>query len=493
MSRTAVYVRISHDPAGERAGVERQRKECFELVERYGWGPVEVYEDNDVSAYSRRPRPEFERLLENVQNGHVTRLVVWATDRLYRRVSDLVRITDVLAGCEVRSVVGGEIDLSTAEGRFRAQMLGAVGEFESARRGERVKARARQRAEEGRVTAGSRPFGWQSAGKYFVPHSVEALLLEQAYGMFLGGASLNSICRWIEEQGTTGTRGTPLRPTQLRKILVSPRNAGIVTYRGVEIGRNDAQIIDVDTWRATCNIISDPSRRTSTGRKSNALLVGRIRCGNCGGPMASSNRNGRVPEYRCTRGGNGCPARRRELVDGPIIETVRLVVAELAKHDIEPAPIGAGESQIRNLEEKAEQLAALFNDGLLDPIDFARAVAPIREQIKELSLAVTSKPALNLFEVDDRKLVHSVIRKVTILRPAVPRHPTEGDVTIEWSPWLTFAQGLPSAPAHTPAVTPAQRAAHIVRLTEKGLNIAEISRATGYCRETVKKVQLNAK
>ena len=52
--RAAVYVRISSDPEGQRAGVERQRAECEALAERHGWEIVAVYEDNDVSAYSGR-------------------------------------------------------------------------------------------------------------------------------------------------------------------------------------------------------------------------------------------------------------------------------------------------------------------------------------------------------------------------------------------------------------------------------------------------------
>ena len=52
--RAALYLRISSDPDGERAGVERQRADCEALARRNGWEIVEVFEDNDVSAYSGR-------------------------------------------------------------------------------------------------------------------------------------------------------------------------------------------------------------------------------------------------------------------------------------------------------------------------------------------------------------------------------------------------------------------------------------------------------
>lgn len=50
MVRAAVYVRISLDRSGKRAGVERQRADCENLCIRRGWTVVEVFEDNSVSA-----------------------------------------------------------------------------------------------------------------------------------------------------------------------------------------------------------------------------------------------------------------------------------------------------------------------------------------------------------------------------------------------------------------------------------------------------------
>src|SRR4051794_8199741 len=50
--RAAIYVRISDDPTGLRAGVERQLADSLTLAEREAWQVVGTYEDNDRSAYS---------------------------------------------------------------------------------------------------------------------------------------------------------------------------------------------------------------------------------------------------------------------------------------------------------------------------------------------------------------------------------------------------------------------------------------------------------
>jgi DNA invertase Pin-like site-specific DNA recombinase len=66
----AVYARISHDPSGERLGVQRQEADCLEEAKRRGWSVAQVYVDDDLSAYNpKKPGPEYQRLLSDIQLG----------------------------------------------------------------------------------------------------------------------------------------------------------------------------------------------------------------------------------------------------------------------------------------------------------------------------------------------------------------------------------------------------------------------------------------
>jgi site-specific DNA recombinase len=67
--RAAIYCRISLDRAGAGLGVARQQEDCRELAIRLGWPVAEVYVDNDVSAYSGKPRPAWQQLLAQVGSG----------------------------------------------------------------------------------------------------------------------------------------------------------------------------------------------------------------------------------------------------------------------------------------------------------------------------------------------------------------------------------------------------------------------------------------
>jgi len=80
-------VRISHDRTGAGLGVTRQEQDCRALCDRLGSEVAGVYADNDVSAYSGRPRPQWRRLNADITDGRVDAIVCRHVDRLTPRVS----------------------------------------------------------------------------------------------------------------------------------------------------------------------------------------------------------------------------------------------------------------------------------------------------------------------------------------------------------------------------------------------------------------------
>jgi site-specific DNA recombinase len=101
----AIYCRISRDRTGAGLGVERQEQDCRALAERLGL-PVEVVlVDNDLSAYSGKKRPDYERLLEGLRAGRYSAVIVWHPDRLHRSPAELERFIDVIVAARVQEDV----------------------------------------------------------------------------------------------------------------------------------------------------------------------------------------------------------------------------------------------------------------------------------------------------------------------------------------------------------------------------------------------------
>ncbi|HSH21215.1 MAG TPA: recombinase family protein [Candidatus Caenarcaniphilales bacterium] len=97
--RAGIYTRISSDSNGQRAGVERQRADCDAHCVARGWEVAEVFCDNDVSAYSGRPRRAYERMLAAVRARAIDAIVTWHNDRLHRSPKELEAFIDLVERC----------------------------------------------------------------------------------------------------------------------------------------------------------------------------------------------------------------------------------------------------------------------------------------------------------------------------------------------------------------------------------------------------------
>jgi site-specific DNA recombinase len=263
--RYGIYCRISYvknDGKVETLGVDRQEPPCRELVERRGGIVAEVYVDNDLSAYSGKWRPGYERLLEDAQMGLIDGIVAWHPDRLSRDPDrDNVRIIGLAEqhGTKLATVQAGECDLSTPDGRMIFRIQGSIARRESEHKAARLMLSNDQKAQAGEPHGGTRPFGYEKGGA--VVRESEAVLIREATSRLLGGEPMGAIVADFRARGVTGTSGSLITTTTLRLILTNPRNAGVRVHREQEIGPG--------TWPA---IISDPDFR-----KVRAIFTGRAR------------------------------------------------------------------------------------------------------------------------------------------------------------------------------------------------------------------------
>lgn len=323
--RAAIYCRISQDREGAGLGVERQRKDCEALAKRLGWTIIATHTDNDLSAYSGKPRPGYRALLEDLESGSADAVLVWHTDRLHRSPRELEEFVDLCERHKVttQTVQAGELDLATPSGRAMARTLGAWARFEVEHKSERTRRAQLQAAQEGKWLGGSRPFGWDVRDSSSATlNRAEAREVRNATKAILAGASLGSVIRDWNTRGVRTATGKTWSYATVRQVLTRPRNAGLSDYHGEIVGKSKwPPLVTEDSWRALCALLADPERRTSTTNRIKWLLVGIGRCGICGGPLRSatvaSNRATGTKRtiYRCSVPGGGHVARAAIPVD----------------------------------------------------------------------------------------------------------------------------------------------------------------------------------
>jgi site-specific DNA recombinase len=296
-----VYTRISDDHTGQGLGVQRQLADCQALADRLGWEVVKHYDDNDISAYNGKHRPGFEAMLTAMSNGEFGALICWHPDRLYRSMRDLERVIDIAdeRGLQLRTVTAGDLNLGTPAGRMLARILGSVARQEVEHKGERQRRANEQRRGAGKwVRTGLRKFAYTRDGE---PYEPEASALRKAAEYVLSGKSLRGIAIAWNERGLTTTRGNPFTSMQVRRTLINPLYAGLVTHREKVVGRGEWRpILDEVTHHGLVALLSDPARRPAVSFEKRHMGSGVYRCGKCEQVMYATYPHGKdVMMYAC--------------------------------------------------------------------------------------------------------------------------------------------------------------------------------------------------
>ena len=379
-TRAVIYCRISKDREGAGLGVQRQEQDCREVAQRLGWDVVRVFVDNDVSAYSGKPRPQYRALLETMASGGIGGVVAWHTDRLHRSPRELEEYIDISEahGVTTQTVKAGELDFSTPSGRANARTLGVWARYESEHKSERIVRKKVELAKGGKFSGGPVPFGWVMEDGLPVIVELDAAEIRKAVESTIAGASIGSIVRDLNARGVLTRRGQKWTSTSVRNMLLRPTNAGLTAYRGEILAESESvfpAIITEDQWRTARAIITNPSRRSQTDSRVKHLLAGLLRCGTCGTAMKTSSRGGGASSrgkfyYKCPLTGSGHAFQTAEPVEQLIIEVViaRLedpgVLARLngpedqrRQHDLQ--------SEAATLRRRMDEAADSYADGAL--------------------------------------------------------------------------------------------------------------------------------
>jgi len=444
--KVAIYTRISRDRVGAGLGVARQEADCRDLAERNRWHVVGTYTDNDLSAYSGKPRPGYRRLLDDIRAGLVDTVVAWHTDRLHRSP---VELEEYITACEPRGVAthtvkAGPLDLSSPSGRMVARQLGAVARFEVEHQIERQQAAKAQAAAAGKWKGGRRPFGYESDG--VTVRGDEAEVVRYMADAIIAGASIRSLVAELNEQGVVTSTGGPWRWDVVRSVLLRPRNAGLMEHRGQVVGKAVwPAILDEDKWRACASVLNNPARRNNWSSARKWLLSGLALCEVCAQGTHVTALGGRAgkPSIPCYT----CPDRHVSRNAAEVDQLVTdVVLARLARPDfVDLVVINAGvdveaaHSRALVVRERLNGLAEAYASGDIDAAQLSAGSTRLRAELADaesvLAQSAQGSVLTTMLDADDipgkwvdldldrKRAMIDALMQITILRTAKGRPP----------------------------------------------------------------------
>lgn len=403
--RAAIYTRISRDIEGSGLGVERQLQDCQKFAGAKGYTVVDVYSDNDISASSAKRRPDYERLLSDIEAGKIQTVIAWHIDRLHRKTLELERYITLCQAhnVETHTVHAGHLDLSTASGRAVAKILGSIAQQESEQKAERIQRQKQQAAKAGKYLGGRIPWGWRLSGGAIAIDPAAARFIREGTRSILEGHSLVEVTRRWADGGAVSLSGTRMNTTQVRRVLLRSRNAGLVTFHGEVVSDSWPPIVTVQEFRAVEAKLTDRSIPRQSAAKFKYLLSGIVSCW-CGrymtgfGAEATADKPQYRRMYRCKvhqEGGRyvrGHAIREMGLLDEYVLGVIaaylnqpglrQAVMTAAMEHSgnvvqIKPADTGA------LLTRKAD-LARLFAAGVIEESQLIEGTAQIRAELAEL-------------------------------------------------------------------------------------------------------------
>jgi len=403
----AIDARISADVDGKSLGVQRQLEDCRKLAADRGWPVGAEYVDNDVSAFSGKPRREYARMLADLESAARDAVIVYNLDRLHRRP---VELEEFVALCEWVGVsqvatVTADIDLGNDDGLFMARIFAASAAKESGRKSARVRRKLVQNAERGLPHGSVRPFGYEP-DKITIRQS-EAVVVREMVDRYLAGQSIKSLTVWLNESRIAPAVAKSWQTSAVRQILCSGRIAGLREHRGQVIGpaKWPAIITPAERDRVLARVAARAVTKTRAARTY--LLSGMLRCGRCGNRLFSQahhvNPDNRVRRYVCLKGPDHGGCGRLTVVAEPVEQLLTdAVLTRLDSPHLAEAldgrsnadrDVAALAAAVEADQTRLDELAGLYADGAISARGRWRPVRDLGPGIGQAPLDFGRPPA----------------------------------------------------------------------------------------------------
>lgn len=304
--KVAAYARVSKETERLAHSLSAQVSYYSRLIQNNSeWEYAGVYADSFISGTSSiKQRKEFQRLVEDCEQGKIDIVLCKSISRFARNTVDLLETVRHLKelGIEVR-FEKEHINSLSEDGELMLSLLASFAQEESLSISENCKWGVRKRFESGEIgTANKHILGYQydEEQRKYVVIPEEAVIVRRMFQLYLDGLSLQAICDDLNDKGYRTINGCLFQEASLMLMIRNEVYAGDTlrqkSYMADHLTKNKVKnkgelpkyymvdsheaIIDRETW---AKVQEEIARRESLLNPTYCFTK-KIKCSICGMP-----------------------------------------------------------------------------------------------------------------------------------------------------------------------------------------------------------------
>jgi DNA invertase Pin-like site-specific DNA recombinase len=400
--------------------ISAQREKLKAYCVAQDWDNFKFYVDEGISAKDTN-RPQLNILLNHIQQGLITTVLVYRLDRLTRSVMDLYKLLDTFDkyNCAFKSAT--EVyDTSTAMGRMFITIVAALAQWERENLGERVKMGQIEKARQGEYSAKA-PFGFDKNqhSKLVINESESKVVLDMVRKVE-EGYSIRQLATHLDGY-VKPIRGYKWHIRTILDILSNNAMYGAIKWSDEIIEDTHKGIITKERFIKLQKILS--SRQNFKKRQSNSLFIYQMKliCPNCGNHLGSErsryyrkkdDQNVECNQYRC----QACALNRKQKAfassEKKIEKAFLKYISDLRFEHIPKLKENDDEldiikKQISKIERQREKFQKAWSNDLMTDEEFTDHMKETKKTLEEL------KEKLHCLKPNENKEInHDVIKDI---------------------------------------------------------------------------------
>lgn len=279
--RCAIYTRKSSEEGLDQDfnSLDAQHEACAAYIasQRHeGWRLLPArYDDGGISGGTLE-RPALQRLMSDIDAGHIDMIVVYKIDRLTRSLADFAKLVERLeaAKCSFVSVTQA-FNTSSSMGRLTLNVLLSFAQFEREVTAERIRDKIAASKKKGLWMGGVPPIGYDPhpdpTRRELAVNEAEANTVRRIFELYREHRCLNAVAAAAAAEGLRSKRhqfrsgrlqgGNIFSRGQIHKLLTNPIYIGKIRHRAEVYPGLQAPIINQSIWDDVQRLLQQASTK----------------------------------------------------------------------------------------------------------------------------------------------------------------------------------------------------------------------------------------